>query len=86
MVNALVKDVCARKSLHCHWQQTEVLCISVAEPVDCLLSSSRVLAIATSFGLSIFVLVYVAAAFSGKLHTLHAPIWFWPAYLQLYCF
>ena len=34
-------------------------------PVDCFLNSSRVLTIATSFGFSIFVLVYASAAFSG---------------------
>ena len=34
-------------------------------PVDCFLNSSRVLTIATAFGIAIFALVYVSAAFSG---------------------
>ena len=42
-----------------------VLC-PAATPTDCLLDQTRVLSIATSFGFTIFVLVYVAAAFSGK--------------------
>lgn len=40
---------------------------TAATPTDCLLDNSRVVAIALSFGFTIFVLVYVAAAFSGKL-------------------
>ncbi len=38
-----------------------------ATPTDCLLDNSRVVSIAMSFGFTVFVLVYVAAAFSGKL-------------------
>lgn len=40
--------------------------LTAATPTDCLLDNSRVVAIALSFGFTIFVLVYVAAAFSGK--------------------
>ena len=35
-------------------------------PVDCFLNSSRVQTIATSFGITIFALVYAASPFSGK--------------------
>ncbi|KAL0025560.1 hypothetical protein WJX79_000263 [Trebouxia sp. C0005] len=38
---------------------------TTATPQDCLLDNSRVVSIAMSFGFTVFVLVYVAAAFSG---------------------
>ncbi len=38
-----------------------------ANPAANNLDAARVLSIATSFGFTIFVLVYIAAAFSGKL-------------------
>ena len=41
--------------------------LAAATPQDCLLDNSRVVSIAMSFGFTVFVLVYVAAAFSGKL-------------------
>ena len=50
----------------CHECMNDLLWLPAATPTDCLLDNSRVLSIATSFGFSIFVLVYVAAAFSGK--------------------
>ena len=39
-----------------------------ATPQDCFLSESRVLTIATAFGITIFVTVFAAASFSGA-HT-----------------
>ena len=47
-------------------QQLTLSLLTAATPEDCLLDSSRVVAIALSFGFTVFVLVYVAAAFSGK--------------------
>jgi hypothetical protein len=41
-------------------------------PGACFLGSSNLLNIALAFGLSIFVLVYAAASFSGALGVLHA--------------
>jgi len=48
------------------YAQTTFL-LFAATPQDCLLDNSRVVSIAMSFGFTVFVLVYVAAAFSGKL-------------------
>ena len=39
---------------------------AAVKPVDCFLSADRVLNIATSFGVTIFALVYASSAFSGR--------------------
>jgi glycerol uptake facilitator-like aquaporin len=39
------------------------------EPGACFLDSTNLLNIALAFGLSIFVLVYAAASFSGACHS-----------------
>ena len=44
------------------------MCAAAVEPGACFLGSTNLLNIAMAFGLSIFVLVYAAASFSGK-HT-----------------
>ena len=51
----------------CRYTVLTTIFISAATPTDCLLDNSRVVSIAMSFGFTVFVLVYVAAAFSGKL-------------------
>ncbi len=53
--------------LACRYIVKTTFFISAATPTDCLLDNSRVVSIAMSFGFTVFVLVYVAAAFSGKL-------------------
>jgi hypothetical protein len=47
--------------LHCAWFVAVI-------PGACFLGTTNVLNIALAFGLSIFVLVYAAASFSGELH------------------
>ena len=44
-------------------------CVCAATPESCLLTEARVLSIATVFGLTIGILVYASASFSGVCQT-----------------
>ena len=43
--------------------------VPAATPESCLLTEARVLSIATVFGLTIGILVYASASFSGRCQT-----------------
>ena len=61
------KCTCSLLCLLCKCMLETTFFLFAATPTDCLLDNSRVVSIAMSFGFTVFVLVYVAAAFSGKL-------------------